>query len=80
MAHTTNIIKENDDMIVADLDNGGVRIGYKGTIWFDIPADHADYAAAKNGSLSEIETMLDDYCGQTKVALSTALQTVKCLM
>jgi hypothetical protein len=42
--HTTTFIVKGEDYFVANLDNGGVRLGMVGGSYFDIPAGHAWFA------------------------------------
>lgn len=59
-AKTTNILIEDEDYFVADLDNGGVRIGHKDFIYFDYPANHVQYESMRGLTLSNIENVIDE--------------------
>lgn len=61
MTKTTNIIAQNADYFIADLDNGGVRVGMFDVCAFDFPAGHAEYASVKAASLAEAETLFDGF-------------------
>lgn len=61
MTKTTNIIAENTEYFIADLDNGGVRIGMFDVCAFDFPADHAEYAAVKAAGLGDAEALFDGF-------------------
>ena len=59
-AHTTTILRENDTYFVADLDNGGVRIGMKDVVAFDFPKSHAFYENIRSLKLEECEEAIDE--------------------
>lgn len=46
-SHTTKILKETADYFVADLDNGGLRVGMFGVVALDVPAGHSLYSEIK---------------------------------
>lgn len=47
-ARTTEILNESADHFVADLDNGGVRVGMVGSVCIDFPAGHKYFDEAKS--------------------------------
>lgn len=63
-ARTTKIIDENADYFIADLNNGGVRLGMFDVCAFDFPAGHAEYAKLKSLVLSAAEELFDTYCAK----------------
>ena len=60
-AATTNIIAKNAEYFIADLNNGGVRIGMFDVCAFDFPASHAEYAKVKALDLADAEELFDAY-------------------
>ena len=59
MAHTTTFILSAGDYFVANLDNGGVRVGLLGVTAFDYPADHADYSTIAGLTAENVEETCD---------------------
>lgn len=60
--HTTAFIVDGADYFSAHLDNGGVRIGLVGSVAYDIPAGHTDYArAVAAADESAVEVMVDEF-------------------
>ncbi len=61
-AHTTAILFDDDSgYFTALLDNGGVRIGLKNCLMYDIPAGHAWFDRAFEASaLVEVEALHDE--------------------
>lgn len=60
-AHITKFIIEDDanDLFLAHLDNGGVRIGMVGGVIFDFPSSHAEYPRLCAITLDGIESEYD---------------------
>lgn len=63
-ARTVNIIAENNEFFIADLDNGGVRLGMFDVCMFDFPANHAEYPRVKSLTLANAETAFDEFYGR----------------
>ncbi len=62
MAKTTRI-KIDGDYFVADLDNGGVRVGLKGAACLDISPTHKLFAPAKAlKSVTEADEFFSEFC------------------
>lgn len=59
--HTINMIAETDDYFLADLDDGGVRIGMKGFAAINFPLSHAEYHHIKALKADQIEEAFDAY-------------------
>lgn len=63
-AHITEFIAENEDgYFTAHLDDGGVRIGLRGSNCFVFPADHSEYARVVALQADEIEAAHDEFMG-----------------
>jgi len=60
IAHTTDILRENETYFVADLNNGGVRIGMKNVVAFDFPASHKLYENVRGIELDDCEDAIDE--------------------
>jgi hypothetical protein len=58
---TTNFIVQTEDHFVADLDNGGVRIGMKGFAAVDFPATHVEYDRVRALTAAAVEGAFDAY-------------------
>lgn len=64
MAHITTIIFENaDGYFVANLDNGGIRLGLLGCECFDFPAGHAEFERVASLTKETAESAYDEYFG-----------------
>lgn len=59
-ASIKNIIAENEDYFVADLDNGGVRLGMFGVGMFDFLDSHADFAKVRALNIGDAEGLFDE--------------------
>lgn len=61
--HTTNFLFKNADYFIAQLDDGGIRIGMVGNYCTDIPADHAMFSkvaeCGARGDALEVEELSD---------------------
>ena len=62
-AHTTTFILNNADYFVANLNNGGVRVGQKEVAAFDFPAEHAEYSKVVSLTEATVEAAVDAYFG-----------------
>lgn len=62
-ALTTGMIFDNGEYFVANLDNGGVRMGMNGEASVDFPVSHDNYATTvalgKSGNAESIEEAFD---------------------
>lgn len=60
-ARTITVSAENENYFIADLDNGGVRLGMFGVCAFDFPASHPEYSRVKSLDLDTAEAAFDEF-------------------
>lgn len=60
-AHTTSFIFDNADYFLANLKNGGIRVGLKDVACFDFPSDHAEFAKVASLTEANVEDAFDSY-------------------
>lgn len=52
VAHTTEMLFDNGDYFIANLDDGGIRLGMRDMASINFPNDHAKYEVVKTLAVS----------------------------